>query len=149
MEENRRIIGIDYGSKRIGVAMSDPLNIIAQGLCIVPNTDQALKAIQEIVEKHNAGAIVIGMPLNLKGDRGRTAVEAEAFAHSLEENLSIPVVRQDERFTTTIAHSTLRSMNTGKKERRNKERIDLMAAELILQSYLDRLNVIRREQGVE
>ncbi len=149
MEENRRIIGIDYGSKRIGVAMSDPLNIIAQGLCIVPNTDKALNAIREIVEKHNAGAIVIGMPLNLKGDRGRVAVEAEAFAHGLEENLPIPVVRQDERFTTTIAHRTLRFMNTGKKERRSKERIDLMAAALILQSYLDRMNVIRREQGRE
>jgi putative Holliday junction resolvase len=146
MEENRRMIGIDYGSKRIGVAMSDPLNIIAQGLCVVPNTDKALSTIMEIVRKHNACTIVIGIPFNLKGDRGNLALEAETFAHGLEENLSIPVIRQDERFTSTIAHRTLRSMNTGKKERRNKERIDLMAASLILQSYMDRLNFIKKEQ---
>lgn len=149
MEENRRVIGIDYGSKRIGVSISDPLRIIAQGLCVLANTDNAVSEIREITEKHNAGAVVIGMPFNLKGDKGKLALEAEEFARKLEENLSIPVVRQDERFTSVIAHRTLRTMNTGKHERRDKNRIDLMAAALILQSYLDQLSIKRREKGQE
>jgi putative pre-16S rRNA nuclease len=145
MQENRRIIGIDYGSKRIGVAMSDPLLIIAQGLCVVPNDNKAILAIRDIVEQNDVGVIVIGMPTNLKGEKGESAIKADAFACRLEEDLAISVVRQDERFTSSIAHRTLRSMNIGKQERRNKERIDIMAAALILQSYLDRLNIKRKE----
>jgi putative Holliday junction resolvase len=147
MQENRRIIGIDFGSKRIGVAMSDPLLIIAQGLCVIHNDSKAVSAIGEIVGQNDVGTIVIGMPAGLKGEKGDSAMKAEAFAHALEENLRMPVIRQDERFTSVIAHRTLRSMNTGRQERRNKERIDLMAAALILQSYLDRLNIIRKEQN--
>ena len=140
MDDSKRMMGIDYGSKRIGVAVSDPLNIIAQGLCVVPNNDRACAAIREIVRENNVKTIVIGMPLGLRGIKSRSADSAEEFARALEECVSVPVIRQDERFTTTIAHQTLRMMNTRKSERKVKNRIDIMAAALILQSYLDRLN---------
>jgi len=146
MEENGRIIGIDFGSKRIGVAVSDPMRIIAQGLCVVPNKDDAVSRICKIAEEQKAGAVVIGIPLTLKGDKGKTALEVEEFARKLEAGLSVPLVRQDERFTTTIAHRTLRSMNTGRQERRDRNRIDLMAAALILQAYLDQMNLGKRRK---
>ncbi|MBI5464138.1 MAG: Holliday junction resolvase RuvX [Ignavibacteriales bacterium] len=134
-----RLMGVDYGSQRIGLALSDPLGIIAQPLETIPNDPNTVSAIVKLSSQQGVVGVVVGMPLNLKGEIGAKAKEVEAFIQTLKENLDIDVVCWDERFTSTIAQHTLRSMGTTKRQRReDKGRIDAMAAALILQSFLDR-----------
>jgi len=130
-------MGIDHGSKRIGVAMSDPLRIIAQGLCAVENSPGAMDKLDQIVREYQPEKIVVGMPFNLKGEKGVKAIEVEEFISVLRHKSNLEVIPWDERFTSKVAHQTLRDMNVKKKSRRIKENIDAMAAALILQSYLD------------
>ena len=77
MTPGKRALGIDYGSTRIGVAVSDPLNIIAKGIEVVPNTPRCVERIREIAEEYEVGVIVVGMPFNLKGEAGKKAEEVE------------------------------------------------------------------------
>lgn len=137
MNQIKRLLGIDYGSKRIGIAVSDPLRIIAQGISVVINSSKAIEQIKKIVQEYDPEKIIIGMPLNLKGEKGIKAEEVEKFIAELETKLNIEVVRFDERFTSKIAEQTLRDMNVKKKTRQAKGYIDSMAAALILQGYLD------------
>jgi putative Holliday junction resolvase len=133
----KRILGIDYGSKRIGIAVSDPLGIIAQGVSVVANSSTMINEIKKLVHEYSAEMIVVGMPLNLKGEKGIKAEEVEKFITQIEKELQIEVVRFDERFTSKMAHQTLRDMEVKKKKRQAKGTIDRMAAALILQGYLD------------
>lgn len=134
----KRILGIDYGSRRIGIAISDPLGLIATGLEVIPNSPAAVDAIRHLVAAHEVETIVVGMPLTLKGEKGSKAAEVEAFMERIARDIAVPVVAWDERFTSKTAHATLRDLGVKKKERRRKETIDLMAASIILQAYLDR-----------
>ena len=134
----KRVLGIDYGSKRVGIAVSDPMNIIARGVTVIPNSAKLIGEIKRIAGEFEVEKIVVGIPLNLKGEKGSKAEEVEEFIAELEAELRIEVVRQDERFTTIEAHRTLRDMNVGKSKRRSRETIDEMASALILQGYLDR-----------
>jgi putative Holliday junction resolvase len=133
----RRYLGIDYGSKRIGLAISDPLNIVARTLTTVLHSENALEKIKNIVNEYLIGCIVIGMPLTLKGEKGKQAQEVEKFIGLLEKEIRCPVVRWDERFTSKRVHQTFHELNVRKKHRENKSNIDKMAAAFILQSYLD------------
>ena len=137
MSSLKRILGIDYGSKRIGIAVSDPLRIIAQGVSVVANSSTMINEIKKLVHEYSAEMIVVGMPLNLKGEKGIKAEEVEKFITQIEKELQIEVVRFDERFTSKMAHQTLRDMEVKKKKRQAKGTIDRMAAALILQGYLD------------
>ena len=137
MSSLKRILGIDYGSKRIGIAVSDPLGIIAQGVSVVANSSTMINEIKKLVHEYSAEMIVVGMPLNLKGEKGIKAEEVEKFITQIEKELQIEVVRFDERFTSKMAHQTLRDMEVKKKKRQAKGTIDRMAAALILQGYLD------------
>jgi putative Holliday junction resolvase len=131
-------LGIDYGTRRIGISLSDPLQIIAQPFDTLPNDKLAIRQICEIVEKEAVDVVVVGMPLNLKGERAQKAQEVERFIESLMGETSAEIVSWDERFTTTMAHQTMREMGTKRQERRsNRGRIDAMAAAILLQSYLD------------
>jgi len=94
--------------------------------------------IKRIAGEFDIEKIVVGIPLNLKGQKGSKAEEVEEFIRALEAELGIEIVRQDERFTTMEAHRTLRDMNVGKSKRRSRGTIDEMASALILQGYLDR-----------
>jgi len=134
----KRLLGIDYGSKRVGIAVSDPLNIIARGVTVIPNSEKLIGEIKRIAGEFDIEKIVVGIPLNLKGQKGSKAEEVEEFIRALEAELGIEIVRQDERFTTMEAHRTLRDMNVGKSKRRSRGTIDEMASALILQGYLDR-----------
>jgi len=134
----KRVLGIDYGSKRVGIAVSDPLNIIARGVTVLPNSEKLIGEIKRIAGEFEVEKIVVGIPLNLKGQKGSKAEEVEEFIRALEAELGIEIVRQDERFTTQEAHRTLREMNVGKFKRRSRGTIDEMASALILQGYLDR-----------
>lgn len=138
MSEQKRVLGIDYGSKRIGVSVSDPLQIIAQALETIPNNSRTFEAIAEIVQREQVGCVVVGMPLNLKGEKAQKAQEVMEFMKQLQKNIDIEILTWDERFTSSLAHDTLLRMGTKKKERRtNKGRVDSMAAAIMLQSFLD------------
>jgi putative holliday junction resolvase len=141
-----RIIGIDYGSRRIGIAVSDPLGIIATGVATIPNDPRLFERIREFVGKYDARMIVVGAPLNLKGENAAAGSAASEFAGRLTKELGLPVEMVDERFTSVRAHQTLREMGVRKKERQSKERIDAMAAALILQSYLDSAAPAHRDE---
>jgi len=134
----QRILGVDYGSQRVGLSLSDPLGIIAQPIDALKNDSSLFINLQQLSIRENVKLIVVGMPFNLKGQHAQKADEVQKFIELLKVKLSIEVVAWDERFTTTIAHQTMRTMGTKKKERQKKDgRIDSMAAAIILQGFLD------------
>ncbi len=138
MNTPQRIIGIDYGSKRIGLSISDPLGIIARPIDALVNNDAFFTALKTIVQHEQVKLFVVGMPLNLKGQTAFKAEEVRDFIDRLKRETGLDIVTWDERFTTTIAQKTLREMGTKKSERQKKDgRIDSMAAAILLQSYLD------------
>jgi putative Holliday junction resolvase len=137
MSIRKRILGIDYGTRRIGVAVSDPLRLIATGVAVIENSPLAVAEIRQIAARYDPEKIVVGMPFTLKGEKGSSASEVEKFIARLEEELGLEIVRTDERFTSKVAQRTLRDMNVKKKERQVKGTIDMMSAALILQAYLD------------
>ncbi|MGD1046912.1 MAG: Holliday junction resolvase RuvX [Bacteroidota bacterium] len=134
----QRVLGVDYGSERIGLSLSDPLGIIAQPIEALKNDSSLFVHLQQLFTQENVKLIVVGMPLNLKGQHAQKADEVRKFIELLKAKLDIEVVAWDERFTTTIAHQTMLAMGTKKKERQKKDgRIDSMAAAIILQGFLD------------
>jgi RNAse H-fold protein YqgF len=136
---DKRVLGIDFGTVRVGVAVSDPLRIIAQSVGAFPNDATIFDNVTKIAEQYDIGLVVIGMPYTLKGEKGIKAGEVDKFIQRLKERLRVEIVSLDERFTSRIAQQTLIQMGTTKKQRRSdKGRVDAMASALILQSFLDR-----------
>lgn len=135
--EPKRILGIDFGSKRIGLALSDPSRTIATGYKTIFLSDSVYDELAGIVKEKNVEVIVLGLPVSLKGNDSQKSLEVRRFSSKLSEKLGIPIVFQDERFTSRDALATMIAMNTTKKDRRDKKRIDEMAAAIILQAYLD------------
>jgi putative Holliday junction resolvase len=134
----QRILGIDYGSRRIGLSISDPLCLIAQPIEALQNNQSLFTNLKRLINSENIKTIVVGMPLNLKGQHGKKADEVQEFIELLRNKLYIEVTTWDERFTTTIAQNTMLVMGTKKKERQKKDgRIDSMAAAVMLQGFLD------------
>jgi putative Holliday junction resolvase len=134
----QRILGVDYGSQRVGLSLSDPLGIIAQPIDALKNDLSLFLNLQQLSIRENVRLIVVGMPFNLKGQQAQKADEVQKFIELLKIKLRIEVVAWDERFTTSMAHQTMRTMGTKKKERQKKDgRIDSMAAAIILQGFLD------------
>ena len=134
-ESEGRILALDLGKKRVGVAISDPLRLTARGLStlIGKSTEEVLLAIEKTVKKYDVIEIVLGYPLLMSGDEGNMAKFVHQFAEELENRLSIPVILWDERLSSKQAERSLR----GNKTRRKKEDIDRISACFILQSYLD------------
>ena len=133
-----RIIGIDYGLKRVGVAVSDPLRIFASPVETVPSAKiiEYLKkyALSETVER-----FVVGWPLNMNGAPAQAAPDVEAFLKQLRKAFpDVPVSLEDERFTSVLAHRAMIDGGMKKSERRDKNSVDKISAAIILQSYLDR-----------
>ncbi|MBU1672504.1 MAG: Holliday junction resolvase RuvX [Actinobacteria bacterium] len=134
MKESR-LIGLDVGERRIGVALSDPLGHTAQPYITIENDEGAIPRIGELVSESGVGRVVVGLPLLLDGREGAQAARAREFASRLGEHLSLPVEMIDERLTTRQATSVIsRSEGAGRKDRGATDRV---AAALILQSYLD------------
>jgi putative holliday junction resolvase len=132
-----RVLGIDYGSRRIGLAISDPLKITAQPFATWRNADQTelVSRINGLVHAENIDLVVVGFPLTLKGTKSPQSSATERFTATLSDACRVPVVLWDERLTTVQAHRVLHPM--GKEPSRNRERVDVIAAALMLQSYLD------------
>lgn len=134
-----RVLALDYGSRRVGVALSDPTRILATGLPTLERGQRGLEslveAVSRLVREHEAAEIVLGHPLDMDGSRGEPAREVERLADLLRERLGIPVSLHDERLTTVRAYRVLREGGT--REREARPRADRLAAVLILQNYLD------------
>ncbi len=133
----RRILGVDYGRRRVGIAVSDPLGIIARGVTVLERTGTLAADICRIAAEFDAVTVVVGMPLTLRGEKGPIALEVEEFIAALGRTCGLSVVAVDERFTSATARSTQLEMGVPMKKRRVKSDIDRMAAALILQDYLD------------
>lgn len=129
-----RILGLDVGTKRTGVAMSDALGIIAQSLETIETEN--LARVMDIISEHEVSELVVGLPLNMNGTKGPKADEVIAFVDKLKEKISIPVKMWDERLTTVAAEKELIRADVSRKNR--KKVVDKLAAQLILQGYLDR-----------
>ncbi|HHT9125721.1 MAG TPA: Holliday junction resolvase RuvX [Candidatus Brocadiia bacterium] len=135
-----RILCIDYGEKRLGLAVSDPLGLTAQGLPTLIRQDEKsdMLKLSEIINEKVVNEIVIGLPKNMNGTLGKKAEEVLKFVEFLKSRFSLPVHTVDERLSTVRAH---RSMLEGDLSRKKRgKRVDMIAAQLILQSYLDRKN---------
>ncbi|HHW55547.1 MAG: Holliday junction resolvase RuvX [bacterium] len=133
-----RLLGLDVGDKTIGVAVSDPLGLTAQGVEVIrrQGRERDLVRLQELVQSYGVDTIVMGLPKNMDGSLGKQAEKVMAFADLVQKNLDLPVVLWDERLTTMAAERALLEADLSRGRRR--EVIDKMAAVLILQGYLDR-----------
>lgn len=134
-----RVLGIDYGDSRIGVAVSDPMGWTAQGLETVKCKDSLRKAIErimEIIRQYEIKDIVIGYPLNMNGTAGPRTERTEAFIKKLLKLGDFNIVKWDERLTTVSAHRAMNEL--GVKASNKKNIVDTMSAVFILQGYLDR-----------
>ena len=133
-----RILAIDYGARRIGLAISDPLGITAQGLDTLQASSpkQALRALEALIEQRGVHTIVVGIPKNMDGTEGEQAAEVRAWAMQLEGSTGRRVVLWDERLTTVAAHQAMHAMGL-KINRKRKGDVDRIAATMILREYLD------------
>ena len=132
-----RILGLDHGDRRIGVAISDELGLTAQPLLTFHRTQPRndMRSLARILRRHGCSTIVVGLPLHMSGDMSPRGIAATEFANALREDLKVPVILWDERLSTAEAHRHLDA--SGRRADTRKQVIDQVAAVLILQSYLD------------
>ena len=139
-----RVMGLDYGSKTVGVAISDPLGITAQGIETITRKEEnklrkTLARIEELVKEYEVETIVLGLPKNMNNTMGERAEKSLELKEMLERRIGIPVVMWDERLTTLSAERTL--MESGVRREDRKKYVDKIAAVFILQGYLDSLGM--------
>ena len=137
-----RILGLDYGSKTVGVAVSDPLGIIAQGIETITRKEEnklrrTCARIEELIEEYQVVKIVLGFPIHMNNDIGERGEKTLTFKEMLERRTNLEVVMWDERLTTKSANETLIELNVPRENRRQV--VDQVAAVFILQGYLNSL----------
>ena len=133
-----RIIGIDYGRKRVGVAVSDPLGIFASALETV-QTAKIIEYLKKYAENENVVRFVVGYPVNMDGAPSEAAKDVDVFLKQLAKAFpDVPVTLEDERFTSVLAHRAMIDGGMKAKDRRDKESVDKISAAIILQGYMDR-----------
>lgn len=141
MKNKMRILGIDYGEARVGIAITDALNITAQGLETIErrNSDKiVLKRLDEIMENYQIDTIVVGMPFNMNGTKSKRAEITEKFVHKLKCKYNkIKIDTIDERLTTVAAHKTMNFLDVNKNKKRNI--VDTISAVYILETYLNKI----------
>jgi putative Holliday junction resolvase len=135
-----RILGLDHGTRRVGVAVSDEMHMIAQPLEYIPPEPFAdfLKRLKEILAEKEIGLILIGNPRNMDGSYGPAALKVQEFAAALKDAVTVPLILWDERLTTKQAQIYL--IQGGVRRDQRKEKVDKTAAAILLQSYLDGLH---------
>jgi len=129
-----RIVGVDYGTRRIGIAISDGLGLTARPLEVIPRSE-VVSYLRQLAEEYEIGAAVLGLPTGLGGNEGDSAARARELGAEIGAALQIDVTYVDERFTSRMAESAL--LESGMKRRQRKETVDKVAAAIILQTYLD------------
>lgn len=133
-----RILALDFGKKRTGVAVTDELQLIASGLTTVP-TDSLIQFLEDYFEEEEVEKIVVGEPKQMNNEPSRSEVLIQPFLKELVKKFpQMPIARQDERFTSKMAVSSMIAGGLGKKKRKNKALVDEISATLILQAYLNR-----------
>lgn len=132
-----RVLALDVGDRRIGVAISDPSGIVAQPLTVITRQGTAVdvETLRALVTERDVGAIVVGLPLTLRGERGPQAQKVLAWVEHLRRGMPVPVHLLDERLTTVQGERSLRE--TGTSSRKRKQVIDQVAAQLLLQHFLE------------
>lgn len=131
-----RILSIDYGKKRTGIAVSDPLQIIAQGLCTVA-TGELLSFLKKYMSEEEVDEVIIGLPKNLNNEDTDATAMVEKFLVVFQTQFpTIPIKTLDERFTSKMAFQTMIDSGLKKKDRRNKALVDEIAAVILLQGYM-------------
>ena len=131
-----RYLGLDPGERRIGIALSDPLGIIAHPLVVVDRrAEDAIARISDLCAEHEVGTIVVGLPVSLSGEEGEAAAKARLFADQVGKATGCEMVFYDERFTTVQAEAAL--LESGMRRRQRRERVDKVAAAMLLQGFLD------------
>ena len=147
MNDSNRILGIDLGDKRTGVAVTDLTGTLAGGLELIEATglNDCAKKVMLLAEKYDVYEIVLGYPLNMNGTKGESAVKTEKFKSILEKlikdkELEIKIILFDERLSTLLAHVYMNE--TGIKSRNRKNKVDMLSAQIILQNYIDGKNKI-------
>lgn len=141
-----RILGIDYGERRVGLALSDPTGLIAGPLATLtrrPGRRPPVGKLAEIVLQNEVEAVVIGLPLGLDGEENAWCREVRVFAQALGARAKVPVYLQDERMSSVMAERGVRESGVGRSKRREKERVDRAAAVVILQRWLDTRHAFR------
>ena len=139
-------MGIDFGQKRIGIAVSDPTNTVATPLdTLVRRAGKRppFRAMARLAEDHDVGTLVVGLPLSLDGTEGEWCAEVRAMGERLGEVLDTPVAWIDERMTSVRAERAVRGSGLSKRRREERSRVDAAAAQLILQAWLDNPEVAR------
>jgi putative Holliday junction resolvase len=133
-----RLLGIDYGTVRIGLALSDPTGTLASPLPFLPNQSpqQVTQALSELIQTHQITALIIGLPRNMDGTYGPSAQKVRDFISQIQKDILLPITPIDERLTTAQASKQLAGIGLSQKELRKK--VDSSSACLILQQYLDR-----------
>jgi len=140
--EGRRVLAVDLGSRRIGLAVSDPLGLTAQGLPSLERGRDAVAQVLEVCRAWEVTRVVVGLPLNMDGSRGPAADEAETFAAELASRGGLPVELVDERLSSAQAERVLIEAGVSRSRRRRRGLVDRGAAVLLLDTYL------RRQGGV-
>ncbi len=142
-----RILGIDYGKKRMGLAISDPLGLTAQGLGVISceQPEEFLERISQLIEEKEVKEIVVGLPKRMDSSLGEEAQAVLRFAETLRLRTGLPVHLVDERLTTARAHKILKGVGLSRKERTQKA--DVVAAQTILQIFLDKRSKSREGEN--
>ncbi len=130
-----RILGIDHGDVRIGVALSDPTEFLASPLCVLDSTNAGMAQILALLAEHQVEKIVVGLPRNMDGSYGSATEKVRNFIEKLKNKTDVPIFEWDERMSTVSAHNALREAGLDGKQRKGV--VDKVAAQIILQNYLD------------
>lgn len=135
-----RVLGIDYGTVRTGIAITDELGITAQGLETITTNGSdkmLLKRLEEIISEYNVDCLVLGNPINMDGTKGKRAEETELFLHKLKSRFNkLKIVQIDERLTSVEAHKTMNFLDLNNKKK--KQVVDALAAVYILEGYINK-----------
>lgn len=134
-----RVLSLDVGDKSIGLAMSDPSQTVAQGIgqieCSKPTLNEGAHQVRKLITQHKIKKIIVGLPLNMKGEEGWQAKKVRSFVERLSAKISIPVILFDERLSTVAAERVLKEAKVSFSQRKKVK--DKLAATVILQNYLD------------
>jgi putative Holliday junction resolvase len=142
-----RVLGIDYGAKRVGVAASDPTRLIAQGVATFENDGRLFERLADVVKTQEVTLIVVGMPYAADGGKSAKAIEVEQFIERLGKHATIDITTWDESYSSVNAQRAFIDTGMKKKKRQQKARVDEMAARLMLQEFLDHNHRPERSQG--
>ncbi|MDC0864477.1 Holliday junction resolvase RuvX [Rickettsiaceae bacterium] len=135
--KGKPIISIDYGKRKIGIAISDPNHNISMPLCLIDTSSEKkqLQQIIDLIKKHDACTVVMGMPINMDGTQSDQTLAILKFADRLSTHINIPIFMQDERLTSKAADNLLKSLDLKRKQRNQKD--DIIAASMILETVLE------------